>query len=144
MPTPKKTAKAIAPAKPVTSDPDVQSLEKQMRVMIAETKTRDFEQGRETSLSVTPQFQGVDRLVIAGKASRAGQSKGGKNRGQDKRNEADNKGDVIRNAATALLSDQAPRYISGILMNRGLGSRPKILRALKSHPSGNWPTRKKK
>jgi hypothetical protein len=144
MPARKKTAKPIAPARPVTSDPDVQSVERLLRIGIAAIKARDFDAGREASQGAPVGLLRVEDWVITGKASRASNSKGGKGRGQQRKDDAALAAKAIRDTATDLLSAHAPRDISGILMQRGYGSRTKILRALRSHPLGHWAPRQKK
>jgi hypothetical protein len=145
MPTPKKTAKPFTPAKAVTSDPDMQSLEKPWRIEIADIKSRDFERGQDASARLDAVLPPIEGWVIAGKKSRASTSKGGKGRAQQRKDDAKDSADAIRTAATRLLaSGTEPRYISGKLMREYYVSRTTILRALRSHRSGHWPTRKKK
>lgn len=88
----------------------------------------------------------VESLAQWGKQSEAGRSKGGKNRGQQRKDDARDAAVAICIAAMELLASHAPREISGILMQRGYGSRDKILRALRDDPSTarHWPPRKKK
>jgi hypothetical protein len=89
-----------------------------------------------TTLSDVQTFMDTAVRVLR---SRAGGKTTGENRKQDARDDAER----IREAATRLLNAEIdPREISGKLIAEGFGSRPKILRALGTHPRGLWPTKK--
>lgn len=77
---------------------------------------------------------------------RAAKRKGARNSAATRDAQKQQRATRIRQAATDLLADKkAPKDIPGIIEGKDdFGSRPTILEALKTHPSGHWPGRSKK
>jgi len=92
-----------------------------------------------SSVGGTGVVQMLDLAFDRDSATQAGRSGGGKGAGKLARERAKVDYDRIRAKATLLLaSDHEVRSISGIIGQQTGFGRPKILRALKSHPSGHW------
>lgn len=152
----RKVQKQRTPAKPVAKHPKVLTIEQPLREWFLVQK-RFIEDGPDAaleaisgliddrtdpssaSMGAIASAQLLDSGMFDHDLAQAGRSRGGNQRGSDRKNAAESDYVVIRQKATILVdSGKPPKDVVGIIREQTGHSRMKIYRALRTHPAGHW------
>ncbi len=144
------------PAKPTAEHPKVLAIEQHVRDWFFVQK-RFVDEGPEgalraigslmdgqpdpsdSSAMATASVQLLDSGMFDHDATQEGRSRGGNQRGRERKDTAASDYTEIQRKATLLLdSGKSPRDVVGIIKEQMSHSRMKIYRALQTHPAGHW------
>jgi hypothetical protein len=93
----------------------------------------------DSSAIATVSVQLLDSGMFDHDAAQGGRSRGGNQRGRERKEAASNDyADIQRKATLLLDSGKSPRDIVGIIKEQTRHSKMKIYRALRTHPAGHW------